>query len=139
MKQVSYEIMNGTGLNKFYMNHSFPGWVYTKVKLDYEEASQYNLRVLAYDHGHPRKEHSVDYEIYVTDENEYTPRFDKPSFSFDILASLEVGSVIGNVSVVVYKFISFLNAVQNISLTECQIFYTSSKRKVLIKMFSFFV
>ena len=85
------------------MNESIPGWVYTKASLDYEKQASYKLTVLAYDHGDPQKESSMEYIIEVDDENEYPPVFKGGNgvgggFSLQMFGDLEVGIVIGNVS-----------------------------------------
>ena len=102
--KISYKILDKVGSdisNLFYMNESIPGWVYTKAWLDYEKASSYKLTVLAYDHGKPKKEASLEYVIEVDDVNEFLPVFKEngtDGYSFQMYGNLEVGSVIGNVS-----------------------------------------
>lgn len=83
------------------MNESIPGWVYTKASLDFEKQESYKLTVLAYDHGEPKKEASMEYLIEVDDVNEFAPVFRGNSaggYSFQMYGDLEVGSVVGNVS-----------------------------------------
>ena len=83
------------------MNDSIPGWVYTKASLDFEKVQSYKLTVLAYDHGVSKKEASMEYVIEVDDENEYAPVFKNAGgYSFEMFGDLEVGSVIGNVSLI---------------------------------------
>ena len=96
--QVSYKILESGGQDYFYMNESIPGWVYTKKSLDYEKNSSYTLRVLAYDHGTPSQQASMDFEIAVEDVNEYQPVFKEKRYSFDMYGDMQIGSVIGNVS-----------------------------------------
>ncbi|XP_066927474.1 protein dachsous-like [Clytia hemisphaerica] len=96
--RVSYRILESGGRDYFYMNESIPGWVYTKRSLDYEKNSSYTLRVLAYDHGKPSQQASVDFEIAVEDVNEFKPLFNEKRYSFEMYGDMEIGSVIGNVS-----------------------------------------
>lgn len=91
------------------MNESIPGWVYTKASLDFEKEEFYKLTVLAFDHGEPQKEASMEYTIEVEDENEFAPVFEGGGkgggYSFQMYGDLEVGSIIGNVSsLIFYKF-----------------------------------
>ena len=94
--------------NLFYMNESIPGWVYTKASLDYEKKASYRLTVLAFDHGEPKKEASLEYVIEVDDENEFAPVFKEAGgYSFQIYGDLEVGSFVGNVSFFVFSLSMF--------------------------------
>jgi len=82
----------------FYINHSIPGWVYTKKPLNYEEISSFKLVVVAYDHGHPPLEASLEYVVEVDDVDEFPPVFKEIPQPFEMDGDLAVGSIIGNVS-----------------------------------------
>ena len=109
--QISYKILDKAGSdisNLFYMNESIPGWVYTKASLDYEKTKFYELTVLAYDHGEPPKEASMEYTIEVDDENEFAPVFEggkgpNGDYQFQMYGDLEKGSAVGNVSSVFFS------------------------------------
>ena len=104
--------------NLFYMNESIPGWVYTKASLDYEKKASYKLTVLAFDHGEPKKEASLEYVIEVDDENEFAPVFKETGgYSFQMYGDLEVGSFIGNVSSLYFLIIDIFS--MHVYLTLC--------------------
>ena len=90
------------------MKDNETGWVYTSVPLDFEKKSLYNLSVLAQDHGTRPNMASFEYRIKVKDVNEYEPTFIRSKYEFQILASLQVGENIGQVSSKLLFILSFI-------------------------------
>lgn len=84
-------------MSVFHMKEHLTGWVYTKRPLDYEECREYNLTILAYDHGEPSKDASFRFDISVKDVDEYQPVFLERSYEFDIFGDMEEGRVVGEV------------------------------------------
>ena len=81
--------------------------MYTRVKLDYEQNKEFNISILAYDHGIPQMDESFGFIIHVKDVDEFPPVFSKAEYNFKIFANLEQGELVGQVSVielVVYLF-----------------------------------
>lgn len=85
-------------------------------QLDREKVSQYNLTILAYDHGSPRKSTSEQLLIYVQDQNDHTPTFEKDSYEAAISETQHMAGL----------FVCALRAVDLDEGINAQIYYSLS-------------
>lgn len=74
------------------------GWIYLALSLDRETVDRYALTVLATDNGSPAATASASVLVTVIDENDNEPRFEKESYSFELLEDLPAGTVVGTVN-----------------------------------------
>ncbi|KAL8622280.1 hypothetical protein ACOMHN_043803 [Nucella lapillus] len=77
--------------------HPTSGWISTEEVLDYETRTQYRLKVVAYDNGHPRRSQSQTVVIDVEDVNDEAPLFHAREVNFYVVENVPIGSVVGEV------------------------------------------
>lgn len=68
--------------------------------LDYEEASQISVVVLARDKGRPSLSSSATVLVHIRNENDCVPKFTQSSFSFGISENMPTPSYVGTVSAI---------------------------------------
>lgn len=66
--------------------------------LDRESIDQYNGWLVAVDGGDPPKTGKLEIVIKITDSNDNSPKFEKPSYSISVPEDMQIGSVVLNVS-----------------------------------------
>ena len=77
--------------------HPTSGWISTNEVLDYETKTQYQLRVIAHDNGHPRQSQSQVIIIDVEDVNDEAPLFHAREVNFYVVENVAIGTVVGEV------------------------------------------
>lgn len=92
---IQYSITGGSGKDQFEIVAS-TGVITAKVSFDYEEASTYELNVLA---ANPDSQMygTASVIVHITGVNEFYPRFVQPAFHFDVSESAEIGLIVGSV------------------------------------------
>lgn len=67
------------------------------VTLDRESTPSYTFDIIATDKGSPSQSSTVTVNVKVLDKNDNEPRFDQPSYSFDVSEDANVNDVVGQV------------------------------------------
>ncbi|XP_017769468.1 PREDICTED: fat-like cadherin-related tumor suppressor homolog isoform X4 [Nicrophorus vespilloides] len=96
--QVFLEIVGGNEGGEFNIN-PYTGMLYTAVQLDAETKSFYSLTVSAIDQGNAgtRKQSSAKVKIYVEDDDDNDPIFDKPEMTVWVDENMPAGSSVTTV------------------------------------------
>ncbi|CAI9725797.1 protein dachsous-like [Octopus vulgaris] len=93
-EKMSYHIFNND-YSYFYIDKE-SGWVHSSVSFDYESRTQYTFQLLANDSNGQNTTIKVTVNILSVDE--YTPKFKKKSYSFEIRGDADVGDYVGEVN-----------------------------------------
>lgn len=94
--QISFEIMEGNGADKFGV---FPdGALYVKSRLDREDQDYYSLVIKVTDSGTPPRSSLTSVVIHVSDENDQPPKFTNSTFTFSIPENEAVGTYVGKIT-----------------------------------------
>ncbi|XP_062902616.1 protocadherin Fat 4 isoform X2 [Mobula hypostoma] len=93
---VSYTITAGD-TSRFHINHH-TGVISTRMSLDREERTAYQLQVVATDGGNLRSQKLAIVTITVIDTQDTPPSFSQSSYSFVIFENIAIGSLVGTVS-----------------------------------------
>ncbi|XP_059821083.1 protocadherin Fat 4 [Hypanus sabinus] len=93
---VSYTITAGDTA-RFHINHH-TGVISTRMSLDREERTAYQLQVVATDGGNLRSQKLAIVTITVIDTQDTPPSFSQSSYSFVIFENIAIGSLVGTVS-----------------------------------------
>ncbi|CAG7815710.1 unnamed protein product [Allacma fusca] len=94
--QISYEIVDGNGAQKFGV---FPdGYLYVKTPLDREEQDYFSLTVMARDNGIPQRSSTVSVVIFLIDENDNPPIFTNSTFTFYIAENEPPDTYVGKIT-----------------------------------------
>ncbi|XP_030055623.1 protocadherin-16 [Microcaecilia unicolor] len=88
--RVSYQLQAGNSGGKFQLNPSTGSLAIVKP-LNREEKEQYNLTVVASDHGFPRRTSTQSLSILVIDVNDEAPAFERAEYEITILENQEPG------------------------------------------------
>ncbi|NWQ73694.1 PCD23 protein, partial [Columbina picui] len=91
---LRYEILPGTGSEKFRMN-SDSGEVITTASLDRETQDIFSIKVIeCRDQGSPSRSSTTQLYLTVLDENDHNPLFAKTQYQISVREDLEEGSAI---------------------------------------------
>ncbi|XP_067898848.1 protocadherin Fat 4 [Heterodontus francisci] len=93
---VRYSITAGDTFS-FQINRN-TGVISTRLSLDREEKTAYQLQVIATDGGNLRSESPAIVTITVIDTQDTPPSFSQSSYSFVIFENIAIGSLVGTVS-----------------------------------------
>ncbi|XP_078514848.1 protocadherin-16 [Lissotriton helveticus] len=91
--RVSYQIRSGNGDGKFHLNPSTGSLAIVKG-LDREEQDQYNLTVVATDHGNPRRTSTQALSILIIDVNDEAPAFEKSDYEVVVMENQPAGTTV---------------------------------------------
>ncbi|KAK2725567.1 cadherin-related tumor suppressor-like [Artemia franciscana] len=91
--EVSYRLRSkGSATETFYLEEN-TGKVFTKAKLDREEAAHYTLVIEAIDQGEPSKTGTATVLVNVADKNDNPPRFTR-LFSVNVTENAPIGTFV---------------------------------------------
>ena len=79
-------------------NHVLDLQLVVSTPLDRESIDQYSGWLVAVDGGDSPRTGKLEIIIKITDSNDNSPKFEKPSYSISVPEDLQVGSVVLNVS-----------------------------------------
>ncbi|XP_048589348.1 protocadherin Fat 4 isoform X1 [Nematostella vectensis] len=94
--RISYAFDSKVDTSKFGLRNG--GKIFIKSKLDREDIEEYNLKVIATDHGTPRRSSSADVKVIVDDVNDNNPHFQQASYAFFVKENEPVATYLGAVS-----------------------------------------
>ena len=95
-QNISFFIVNGTGLGKFNINQTTGNLTSAKV-FDYEKKSSYTLVVKAQDHGTPPKYSTLSLIVPIIGVDEFMPTFQVMSYEFVVPGDAKKGDEVGRV------------------------------------------
>lgn len=95
-QNISFFIVNGTGLGKFSINQTTGDLTSAKV-FDYEKKSSYTLVVKAQDHGTPPKYSTLSVIMPIIGVDEFVPTFQVTSYKFVVPGDAKKGDKVGHV------------------------------------------
>ncbi|NXN11406.1 PCD23 protein, partial [Indicator maculatus] len=91
---LQYEILPGTGFEKFRINSS-SGELVTAASLDRETQEVFNIKGNSCrDRGNPSRSSTAQLYLTVLDENDHSPLFAKTQYQISVREDLEEGSII---------------------------------------------
>ena len=91
--RVSYSITS----NPFLEILPNSGVLILKAPVQKETNPTLELTVVATDNGEPARKSSIVVKILVSDKNDFTPKFQRPKYTFNTLENLPRGTVVGSV------------------------------------------
>ncbi|KAL8568665.1 hypothetical protein ACOMHN_056205 [Nucella lapillus] len=83
--QASYHLLSDNNATRFFSVEKNSGIVRTKVLFDRESRDLYHLSVLANDLGDPPNTNILSLTVQITDVNDNTPRFVRPSKTYNLV------------------------------------------------------
>ena len=92
--RIIYLLNNGAHMDKFGI-FSDSGALYTKVELDHETESRYELEVVAVDNGIPPKSSTAQVVVSIIDANDNIPTFQQQEYSFYIEENRSSHTLVG--------------------------------------------
>ena len=95
-QNISFFILNGTGLGKFKINQT-TGDLTSAMVFDYEKKPRYTLVVKAQDHGTPPKYSTLSVVVPIIGVDEFLPIFQDSSYKFVVSGDAKKGDEIGRV------------------------------------------
>ena len=95
---VSYRLLNNSTNVSLFSIDSHNGHIYTQTSFDREEQSYYRLFALATDGGNVTSRMAAMVEIFIINEYDTPPQFSRVSYSFYVVDTDPIGTVVGTVS-----------------------------------------
>ena len=74
------------------------GVLVLKTPIQKETNPSLELTVTATDNGFPARKTSVPVKVLISDKNDYTPKFQRPKYTFHTLENLPQGTLVGSVT-----------------------------------------
>ncbi|XP_029657477.1 protocadherin-7-like [Octopus sinensis] len=93
--EIKYFLKNGTQFG--FSIDPDSGDVYLGTSLDRESQSSYSLEVVAVDGGVPQLSASVILQVWVVDQNDSPPEFERREYYFRVLKNTPIGEKIGSI------------------------------------------
>ena len=93
---ITYSLQSQPNSVSLHFGIKSDGAVFLRTKLDRERKAVYYLVVIAADHGVPVRTAHTDLTVYVTDDNDNTPKFNRSQgYTFSILENKDSGTLVG--------------------------------------------